>query len=73
MKGAVFVGDRRMEVRDFPKPEPGPGEVVLKMKASGLCGSDLMRYRLPASELTRAALALPGTSPAGWSLRSGLG
>ncbi len=47
MKGAVFAGDRRVEVRDFPEPEPGPGEVVLKMMASGLCGSDLMRYRLP--------------------------
>ena len=64
MKGAVFVGDRRMEVRDFPKPEPGPGEVVLKMKASGLCGSDLMRYRLPASELTEP-LRVAGHEPCG--------
>ena len=53
MKGAVFVGDRRVEVRDFSKPEPGPGEVVLKMMASGLCGSDLARYRAPASEVVQ--------------------
>ena len=30
---------------DFPDPEPGPGEVVLEMKASGMCGSDLHFYR----------------------------
>lgn len=45
MKGVVFPGDRRAEVREFEKPEPGPGEVVVQMKVAGLCGSDLHRYR----------------------------
>ena len=41
MKGVVLLGDNKLEVRDFPVPEPGPGEVLVKMMASGICGSDL--------------------------------
>ncbi|XXH01852.1 hypothetical protein Hte_008214 [Hypoxylon texense] len=26
---------------DVPKPEPGPGDVLIRMKAAGLCRSDL--------------------------------
>ena len=51
MRGVVFTGDRNLEVRELGKPEPGPGDVVLKMMASGLCGSDLTRYRMPAERL----------------------
>ena len=45
MKGVVFVGDRKLEIRDFPDPTPGPRDVILEIKASGMCGSDLHRYR----------------------------
>jgi 2-desacetyl-2-hydroxyethyl bacteriochlorophyllide A dehydrogenase len=45
MKGVVFVGDRKLELRDFPDPTPGPRDVVLEIKASGMCGSDLHVYR----------------------------
>ena len=45
MKGVVFLGDRQLELRDFPDPQPGPGEVIVAMKASGMCGSDLIAYR----------------------------
>lgn len=45
MKGVVFPGDRKLEILDFPDPTPGPGEVVLEIKASGMCGSDLKFYR----------------------------
>ena len=31
-----------MEVRDLPVPEPGPGEVLVKMKGAGICYSDVM-------------------------------
>jgi threonine dehydrogenase-like Zn-dependent dehydrogenase len=41
----VFRGDRKLEILDFPDPTPGPGEVVLEIKASGMCGSDLKFYR----------------------------
>ncbi len=45
MRGAIFVGNRSIELRDFPVPEPGPGEALVKIRASGLCGSDLGAYR----------------------------
>jgi len=45
MKAVVFHGDRKLELMDFPDPTPGPGEVVLEIKASGMCGSDLKFYR----------------------------
>ncbi len=37
MKGIVFAGDSQIEYLDFPDPTPGPGEVVLEIKASGMC------------------------------------
>jgi (R,R)-butanediol dehydrogenase / meso-butanediol dehydrogenase / diacetyl reductase len=33
------VGDVRLD--DYSRPEPGPADVVVKMKACGICGSDL--------------------------------
>lgn len=47
MRGVTFPGNRQAEVREFPDPHAGPGEAVLKIRASGLCGTDLHRYRGP--------------------------
>jgi threonine dehydrogenase-like Zn-dependent dehydrogenase len=47
MRGVTFGGDRTVEYIEIPDPVPGPGEVVLQMKASGICGSDLHMYRGP--------------------------
>jgi threonine dehydrogenase-like Zn-dependent dehydrogenase len=43
MKGVVFLGDRKLELREFPDPTPGPRDVILEIKASGMCGSDCKR------------------------------
>lgn len=59
MKGVVFLGNRKLELRDFPDPTPGPGEVVLAIKASGMCGSDLHPYRAVGN--AAAALGLGGS------------
>jgi threonine dehydrogenase-like Zn-dependent dehydrogenase len=45
MRGAVFAGNKIVEVREFPTPVPGPGDALVRIRASGLCGSDLHRYR----------------------------
>jgi threonine dehydrogenase-like Zn-dependent dehydrogenase len=45
MQGVVFPGEREVALMSFPDPTPGDGEVVLEMKASGMCGSDLIPYR----------------------------
>jgi threonine dehydrogenase-like Zn-dependent dehydrogenase len=58
MRGVVFLGDRKLELREFPDPTPGPGEVVIAIKASGMCGSDLHPYR--AAGNAAAALGLGG-------------
>jgi L-iditol 2-dehydrogenase len=64
MKGVVFPGDRNAVVREFPEPKPGPGEVVVRMKAAGLCGSDLHLYRQTAEQ--RAGNdTIPGHEPSG--------
>ncbi|MGE0715052.1 MAG: zinc-binding dehydrogenase [Alphaproteobacteria bacterium] len=60
MRGVVFAGDRRVEFRDFPDPTPGPGEVVLEIKASGMCGSDLRPYRAAAGSAAKALGLAPG-------------
>src|SRR5215831_11048957 len=54
MRGAVFLGNRKVELRTFADPTPGPGEVVIQMKASGMCGSDLKFYRSPPGEAQKA-------------------
>src|SRR3954468_10525134 len=61
MRGAVFLGNRKVELRNFPDPTPGPGEVVIEMKASGMCGSDLKFYRSPPGA-AQAALGLGGAA-----------
>ena len=48
MRGIVFLGDRELEIQNFDDPTPEAGEVVVEMKASGMCGSDLKFYRAPA-------------------------
>src|SRR5580704_6766715 len=45
MRAVTFVGNGKLELMQFPDPAPGPGEVVLDIKASGMCGSDLKFYR----------------------------
>jgi threonine dehydrogenase-like Zn-dependent dehydrogenase len=38
MKGVVFLGDRKLQLKEFPNPIPGPRDVILEIKASGMCG-----------------------------------
>jgi len=41
MKAAVYRGDRRVEVADWPRPEVGPTDVLLEISHCGICGSDI--------------------------------
>lgn len=69
MRGLVFTGNRQIAMQDFPDPVPGPGEVVVRMRASGICGSDLNLYRKPSFE--RAVIC--GHEPCGVVLERGAG
>jgi D-arabinose 1-dehydrogenase-like Zn-dependent alcohol dehydrogenase len=41
MRGVVLPGASRVEHVTVPVPEPGPGQVLLAIKASSICGSDI--------------------------------
>lgn len=41
MKGAVLPGNSTVEIREFEIPKPGYGQVLIKTKASTICGSDI--------------------------------
>lgn len=41
MRGVHLPGDRLVDVREHPDPVPGHGQVVLRPRASTICGSDL--------------------------------
>ncbi|MBI5116656.1 alcohol dehydrogenase catalytic domain-containing protein [Candidatus Poribacteria bacterium] len=44
MKAAILRDRRSMVVEEIPTPKAGPGEIILKMKYTGICGSDLHLY-----------------------------
>jgi threonine dehydrogenase-like Zn-dependent dehydrogenase len=71
MRGIVFLGDRELEIQRFPDPKPGPREVVVQMKASGMCGSDLNKYRLPSGQMVGDLLTIAGHEPCGVILERG--
>jgi threonine dehydrogenase-like Zn-dependent dehydrogenase len=50
MRGVVFPGDRVVAYLEVPDPTPGPLDVVVEMRASGMCGSDLQNYRRPLDQ-----------------------
>ena len=60
MKAAVYHSLDDVRIEEIPKPKIGTGEVLVEMKACGVCGSDLMEWYLEK----RAPLVL-GHEPAG--------
>ncbi len=45
MKAAVWYKAGELKVEDVSEPRPGPDEVKLRIKACGICGSDLHEYK----------------------------
>jgi len=44
MKALLLSEYSKLEVADLPRPEPGPGEVLIQVAACGICGSDVHGY-----------------------------
>ncbi len=44
MRVAKVVTPREIHLEETPLPSPGPGEVLVRVKAVGICGSDLQYY-----------------------------
>ena len=66
MKAAVYHNQQDIRIEDVPKPKVGEDEILVQMKACGVCGSDLMDWYLK----NRAPLVL-GHEPAGIVARKG--
>ena len=41
MRAAVYKGKQELVVEDLPVPEPGPGEILVKVSHSAICGTDV--------------------------------
>lgn len=44
MKAAVYKALKTIEFQDRPIPKAGPGEIVIKIKYCGICGTDMHIY-----------------------------
>ncbi len=64
MKALRIVGERQVVVREKADPRPGPNDVIVQMKASAICGSDLHPYRHPRPADLEGDL-IPGHEPSG--------
>jgi threonine dehydrogenase-like Zn-dependent dehydrogenase len=73
MKAVQVVGPEQMAVVDVPVPAPGPGEVLLRVRYAGICGSDLQTFagtqpfatypRVPGHEFSAEVVDVNGTAP----------
>jgi L-iditol 2-dehydrogenase len=66
MKAAVYYSQKDIRIEELPTPEIGEDEVLVEMKACGVCGSDLMQWYLKS----RVPLVL-GHEPAGIIAKKG--
>lgn len=52
MRVAMYYNNRDVRIEEIPTPGIGPGEILISVQASGVCGSDVMEwYRLPKAPL----------------------
>lgn len=65
MRGLVLLGDAEATVKEFPEPQPGPGQVRVAVKCAGVCGSDIHMYHTPKERLGRLKDTIIGHEPAG--------
>lgn len=52
MLAAVYYSNEDIRIADVPVPPIGPGEILMKIRASGICGSDVLEwYRIKRAPL----------------------
>ena len=44
MKGVLLPGNKKVLIEEFPIPKPRENEVLVKIKSSAICRSDLSLY-----------------------------
>jgi threonine dehydrogenase-like Zn-dependent dehydrogenase len=63
VRAAVQTGARAIELREFPRPQTGADDGLLRVEANGICGSDVETFRGHMGG-TRPAF-IPGHEPLG--------
>ncbi len=63
MLAAVLRGFNQLELEDLPRPEPGPGEVLVRIKSCGICATDYKAIKGIRRNVTFPLI--PGHEPAG--------
>jgi L-iditol 2-dehydrogenase len=51
VKAAVYHGGGRLVAEEWPRPSIGAGELLLRLKGCGLCGSDIAKIVDPATKV----------------------
>ena len=64
MRALSYAGERQVIVKEKPEPRPEAGEVIVQIRATAICGSDLHAYRHPAPEAIDRRPRRPATSHA---------
>ena len=65
MKAVTLKGNRELEVRELPRPVPGPDEVLIRIRVAAICGSDLHFYRDTPENLGSRVGGIVGHEPTG--------
>ena len=74
MRVAQLVAPRRFELGEAPRPEGGPGEVLVRVRSVGVCGSDLHNFSVGAVGDQPAQFPMVlGHEPAGEVVHCGAG
>ena len=50
MLGVKMLGDEKVAIEDYPEPIQKQGEILIQIKASGICGSEMHGYRSQSSQ-----------------------
>jgi propanol-preferring alcohol dehydrogenase len=72
MQAFRIVEPQTVELREVPVPEPGPGQVLVKVGGAGACHSDLHLMEAPADRLPALPFTI-GHENAGWVEKLGPG
>lgn len=50
MKAGVYTQAGTLELQDWPEPAAGPGELLVRVRGCGLCGSDILKVTSPGTK-----------------------
>src|SRR4051795_4579776 len=70
---AVTIRDKELSVEELPDPEPGAGEVLVRVRAAGINGADMMQRRGLYPAPPGSPAEIPGLEPAGEVVAGGPG